>query len=147
MNTGTCFAIALLAFSVLPLSVATGADSGTGSSLVGTWREKSPTACQTATGDTAAVRLAELVFKANGEFSVTWMPFETYKDYWGTYRFDPATRILVLKVDGGNYTPADARLRGPVHLAGDGTFEVSDMIFGTPHNGPHVSTCPLVFTR
>jgi hypothetical protein len=49
----------------------------------------------------------ELIFQPNGHFSVTWMPFETYQDYWGSWRYDARTRVLTLAVDNGNYVPAD----------------------------------------
>ena len=47
-----------------------------------------------------------------GTFDVTYQPFETYVDYWGSYRFDAATGKLDLKVEGGNFVPSDIRLNG-----------------------------------
>lgn len=70
------------------------------SPLIGTWRQD-----RTECGDAAPV--AELIFRADGQFSVTWFPFETYKDYWGAWRYDEATRLLALSIDGGNYIPQD----------------------------------------
>ncbi len=42
--------------------------------------------------------MGELKLTAGGEFDVTWQPFEAYRDYWGTYTYDAATRRLVLTV-------------------------------------------------
>lgn len=118
------------------------------SPIVRRWTEKTPSACQAATGDVSAPQLRELVFKGDGKFSVTWMPFETYEDYWGTYSFDPATEVLILTVSGGNHIPKDARLRGNVHFGADGMMLMSDMLLGTSSAGvAHTSTCPLVFGK
>jgi len=35
------------------------------------------------------------------------MPFEVYRDYWGTYEYDLATDSLSLQVTEGNYVPDD----------------------------------------
>ncbi len=53
--------------------------------------------------------IEELHFDADGSFSVTWIPFEVYKDYWGTYAYDLATGSISLSVAGGNYVPTDVR--------------------------------------
>ena len=55
--------------------------------------------------------IGELEFTAGGGFSVTFQPFESYKDYWGGYRLDQATGALSLTVTGGNMTPPVARSR------------------------------------
>lgn len=61
--------------------------------------------------------IRELVFGPSGRFSVTWEPFETYKDYWGDYAYDPATGRLALTITGGNRHPgANARLEGQVEV-------------------------------
>ena len=58
--------------------------------------------------------IGELEFRADGTFSVTWVPFETYRDYWGRYTLDLRTGRLNLQVETGNYVPPD--------VDGDGTF-------------------------
>ena len=47
-------------------------------------------------------RIGELEFGADGRFAVTFVPFESYRDYWGTYRYDPLDGSLELTVEGGN---------------------------------------------
>ena len=63
--------------------------------LVGDWQEEG-------TGN-----INELIFGAGGDFSVTWIPFEIRKDYWGTYTFDVDTGALELTVTGGNTMAVD----------------------------------------
>lgn len=52
----------------------------------------------------------ELVIKKDGKFSFTAMPFEVYKDYWGTYSVDKTNHIINFKITGGNNIPKDAKL-------------------------------------
>lgn len=76
--------------------------------FVGTWH-------QTDADCPGAEPVRELIFQGNGHFSVTWTPFETYQDYWGTWRYDANTHVLTLSVDHGNYVPSDLVLSGEVH--------------------------------
>lgn len=125
--------------------------TGASSPLVGTWTEVTPTACQQAAHDTAAVALGELKFAADGTFQVTWVPFETYVDYWGIYRHDPASGALVMGATSGNHLRADMRLKGTARIDPDGKLQIAGVFFGTPMDrggepGTHKpSDCPLVF--
>jgi len=92
--------------------------------LVGTWRQ-----AEDGCPPDSAVR--ELVFTAGGEFSVTWTPFETYKDYWGTYVYDAATSAVRLDIQNGNQVPEDVVPEGVVSV-GDGTLSFDTLSFGTP---------------
>lgn len=58
-----------------------------------------------------AERVGELEFSLD-RFAVTFRPFESYKDYWGSYRYDPASGALVMNVDGGNSVPGVLDLEG-----------------------------------
>lgn len=51
--------------------------------------------------------IRKLVFNADGTFSVTWEPFEVYKDYWGDYTFDTQSGQLTLDVKSGNVDVLD----------------------------------------
>jgi len=53
----------------------------------------------------------ELVLKKDGTFNFTVMPFETYKDYWGTFSVDGRKHIINFKIKGGNSVPKDAKLQ------------------------------------
>ena len=84
--------------------------------------------------------IGELAFWANGEFSVTWQPFELYVDYWGTYTFDTGSGVLDMVSTGGNYVPSD------VDGAGTFSFDAGDLVLhdlwlGTPQAGSLPARC------
>lgn len=136
---------------VLPFSAcatpAAGVAGTPPASITGTWKEVTPTPCQTEKGDIAAEPVRELKFGDDGKFGVTWRPFESYVDYWGTYTFDAATGAVAMSVTGGNNVPADARLTGMARANADGTIGFKGIFFGTPggSGGIHTSACPLTF--
>lgn len=71
----------------------------------------------TCSGPAPRQPVRELRFSADGRFSVTWTPFETYEDYWGDYAVAPDGRTLTLTITGGNRVPEGERRLG-------GTFEL-----------------------
>lgn len=82
-----------------------------------------------------AERVGELEFSAGDRFSVTFAAFETYRDYWGTYAFDPATGALRLTVAGGNFVPAGLDLEGRAELTG-GRLTLRGFHLGNRHGTP-----------
>jgi len=92
------------------------------SPLVGTWRQNSGN-CQNET------IIRELIFSANGTFSVTWMPFEVYKDYWGVYTYDRQSKYLTLNVKSGNDIPTDVA-SGTINIEND-ALTLGTASFGT----------------
>jgi hypothetical protein len=103
--------------------------------LVGLWRQTEDDC-----GDDTPI--VELVFSADGRYAVTWIPFETYTDYWGRWRYDAQTGALELSVDAGNYMPGDVR-SGRIALSGD-AFDLGDASFGSPREGQR---CTAPFHR
>ncbi|MFN7179611.1 hypothetical protein [Hyphomonas sp.] len=95
--------------------------------LVGRWAQ--PEAACAAVG---AEPVRELIFHPDGTFSLTWTPFEIYKDYWGTYTFEDGR--LQLSPEGGNHMPADAAYAGTAELAG-GSLRLAPGLFGSPRQG------------
>ncbi|HEX8307523.1 MAG TPA: hypothetical protein VF645_03800 [Allosphingosinicella sp.] len=87
--------------------------------------------------------VGELEFRPENRFSVTYMPFETYQDYWGTYSFDPATKRLRLTVEGGNFVPTNLDLEGEAELA-EGRLRLKDIFLGSRDDAPR-SGCTYVF--
>jgi hypothetical protein len=73
--------------------------------------------------------IGEVEFSPENRFSVTFVPFETYRDYWGTYAFDPATGRLTMSVEGGNLVPPGLDLDGRAELA-QGRLVLRDMYLG-----------------
>ena len=92
--------------------------------LVGTWRQEADD-CPSE----SAVR--ELVFTGANEMTVTWTPFEVYKDYWADYEYDPETGAFSFEVDGGNQVPEDLVRSGTLTLDGDRLI-MDGVFLGTP---------------
>ncbi len=75
--------------------------------------------------------IGELRFLADGTFSVTARPFEVYKDYWGTYRYDLNKKSIVFEVTGGNRIPEDIDVEGFFEISANGSMLLHDLSFGT----------------
>lgn len=106
--------------------------------LVGLWREHAQISCGRDGEDVALPEhggIGELAFRADGRFGVTWTPFETYQDYWGTYDYDAAAGTLSLAVEGGNYVPPDVDGEGNVALEEDGALALRGLFLGSPADG------------
>lgn len=103
--------------------------------LAGYWRQPDE-ACP------GSAAISEVVFRPGGEFSVTWMPFEAYKDYWGVYTYEPGSGTLTLRPEGGNYVPRDVA-SGTIGLEGE-TMTLEGASFGSPPQGPR---CDAPFHR
>jgi hypothetical protein len=90
------------------------------------------------------------VLDSDGRMSVTWWPFETYYDYWGTYTapaIEPHGGPITLHLEGGNYVPTD--------FDGDGRFErcgrdllLFDLFLGSSamSQGPETKNCGYRFS-
>lgn len=109
-------------------------------SLTGTWKEVGSPDCPL-----SAPPLRELKFTTEGRFNVTWTPFESYVDYWGDYRFDPATGALAMTTTGGNSIAPDAVLTGKAAIGADGQLILTGVDFGRREGRPP-APC-LVFRR
>ena len=59
------------------------------------------------------------VILCGSSFTVTYIPFEVYKDYWGTWTYDPSSGAIQMTVDRGNYIPPDLDLEGTMTFDGD----------------------------
>jgi hypothetical protein len=97
--------------------------------LTGTRSQRSVAGCD------SADPVRELEFGANGRFAVTFQPFETYRDYWGTYAFDAAAGSLRLTVEGGNFVPPGLILQGPATLV-EGRLILTGFYLGTRNGAP-----------
>ena len=85
--------------------------------LAGKWSEREVD-CGDQSTPTRPVR--ELVFTADGHFTLTWEPFESYTDYWGVVFHDAASGILRMEVTDTNSNPPGPVLTGVAELAEDG---------------------------
>lgn len=104
--------------------------------LVGTWRQREED-CPNGSP------IRELVFAGGGEFSVTWTPFEVYKDYWGVYEYDAASNAFRFAVEGGNQIPDDIHEQGSVVIE-DGELDFGQVVFGTPEGADAPCTANFV---
>jgi hypothetical protein len=78
--------------------------------------------------------IGELHFEPGNRFSVTWQPFEAYKDYWGTYRFDSQSGAIELEATGGSHIPDGLDLSGQLRLEGEDRLVFDAMDFGIARN-------------
>lgn len=74
--------------------------------------------------------IGELEFGPENRFSVTFQPFETYRDYWGSYNFDPATGALRMTIAGGNFVPSGLDLDGRAEFV-SGRLVLTGMFLGS----------------
>lgn len=105
--------------------------------LTGIYSQKAVTGCQ------ATDPVRELEFSPGDRFSVTYYPFETYRDYWGTYTFDPATKRIAMKVEGGNFVPPGLDLEGEVDFSA-GKLVLKGLFLGA-RNVPPQKDCTYTF--
>jgi hypothetical protein len=121
--------------------------------LVGFWKQQSKSDCEPGNTSPQDDVINEMEFRADGSFSVTWTPFEVYRDYWGSYKFDPAAGSLSLQIEHGNYVPGDFRGSGTYKLKDRGTLELTGIYLGNrqnyklPENAKIGSKCHYIFTR
>lgn len=112
--------------------------------LTGLWRQVG-IACS---GPQPSEPVRELEFRAPGRFWVTFLPFETYRDYWGQVDFDPAAGRLTLTVEAGNNEPENAILSGAARLEADGRRLVLDGFnLGNAHHFNSGWPCRYEFAR
>jgi hypothetical protein len=121
-------------------------DRGPGS-VVGTFREVSRVPCGGGEPTTPAHPIQELVLSGDGTFAVTWVPFDTRQDYWGTYVFVPETGALSLQVQSGSYVPADLDGEGTVAFDGVTGIRLVDLWLGSDVSGSEDPSCTQVFDR
>ncbi len=97
---------------------------------VGVWHETKQLTCND--GVRAPEQpIEEMAFYANGDFTVTWTPFEVYFDYWGRYTFDLDSHALVLTPTGGNFLPGDLDGVGTFTQDSGDTITLHDMWLGS----------------
>ncbi len=105
--------------------------------LTGLWSQRSLDGCS------ATQPVRELEFRPENGFSVTFTPFETYRDYWGGYAWDPDTGRIRLTVVGGNFVPGNLDLEGEAELK-DGRLRLKDVFLGSRDGAPQ-SGCTYLF--
>ena len=105
--------------------------------LTGRWSQRRIDGCAT------AQNVGELAFTPGDRFAVTFNPFESYRDYWGRYSFDPATGQISLSVAGGNFVPDGLDLEGTAELV-EGRLVLRGLFLGS-RGGPPQRDCIYSF--
>lgn len=95
--------------------------------LAGTWAEVQEKPCKGGAWRKPAEPMGELVFKADGAFTLVRVPFERYFDYWGTYHHAPASGELTLKITGGNRIPSERSAKGKARVMPSGELLLEDL--------------------
>ncbi|HEX8904776.1 MAG TPA: hypothetical protein VF771_08045 [Longimicrobiaceae bacterium] len=116
--------------------------------LAASWRQ-AETDSATCTGGAASPApepIRELIFRRDSAFSLTAVPFESYRDYWGRYSYDSATGALRLRIEGDNHAPADGDLEGTARVSGN-TLTMTGFWLGDPRQERAGRTCTYVFRR
>lgn len=115
--------------------------------LVGVWRERARLKCDSKRRLTPLTPIGELEFRADNTFSVTWTPFEVYRDYVGSYSYDLRTGRIKLVVAGGNYVPANIDGEGTFTIDVDRNLILKDVWLGSRSGEQRASICASVFSR
>jgi hypothetical protein len=105
----------------------------------GPWHEDVEYECGTGTEVVPVRVINEIYFWADGTFWVTWLPFETYVDYWGHYSF--AAGAVALALEDGSYRPPDFDGSGRYSFDASGRLVLSDLWLGRPNTGSTATRC------
>jgi len=115
--------------------------------FVGRWKESSQLTCDTEQEILPEKQINEIVFTADGEYTVTWMPFEVYIDYWGNYTYDISTGAINLSINGGNYIPSDFDGTGKYNLDQNNDIILNEIWLGSPSNATKAANCGHLITK
>ena len=116
----------------------------------GLWTETSRLACASpgkaggpdSTPADKAPLIREFMLNEDGSFTVTWFPFERYKDYWGTYTVDRKSGAVNFTVTGGNSVPPPGTdLSGTLRLEPGGALVLADLYLGAPSGSTPPRAC------
>lgn len=127
--------------------------------LIGKWHELAQLPCNDKTGGkiiTVKKGIQEFEVDPTGSFSVTWNPFESYRDYWGTYQFDLKKRTVEFMIKDGNYKPFDYSGKGSFMITPEGNLKITGAWLGSKNDPvePHFrrnellpGRCGHIFTK
>jgi hypothetical protein len=114
--------------------------------LRGAWTERARYACGSGQPMTNEPRMQELIFRADGTFTVTLVPIELYIDYRGRYIADYETGRLTLQVTGGNHVFEKFDGYGRFRIDESGRLVVTGLSFGR-YPEDRRPACKYIFER
>ena len=121
--------------------------------FVGVWRQTAERLCIGNIGFTFDVpparQISEIVFRADGTYSVTWTPFEVYRDYWGPYTYDQQRKRLILGITWGSFIPDNFLAQGEFEFSATTPTELvlKGIWFGKQTSIGGLDGCGAVLTK
>lgn len=109
--------------------------------LAGMWHQES-VSC---TGETPTEPVREFDISDRDGFSITYAPFESYKDFWGDVAFDAKAGTLGMTIKDGNRVPSGAKLSGKASMTPEGKLVLDGFFLSQPQAGGGV--CSYVFGK
>ncbi len=109
--------------------------------LTGFWSQQSVT-CTSPFMQPEAVR--ELEFTDGGGFNVTYLPFESYVDFWGRADVNLGAGTVGFTVTGGNDVPGWEAATARAQVDGEGRLHVDGVVLDS---APQGETCDYIFAR
>lgn len=103
--------------------------------FVGEWYESIRFKCKSDQTFYPKNQIRRLLFMTNGNFTVTWRPFELRHDYWGSYDFDLKRRTIKLQIKDGVYIPKDMRGSGSFSFDENGGLTLKNIWLGSSQLG------------
>src|SRR5688500_256714 len=113
--------------------------------IAGQWTQVGPALCANGERPSGDI-VRELEFKRSKTFSVTRVPFESYRDYWGTYSFDATDARLTLTVSGGNSVPGFTTTELAARVV-DGVLSLDGALLSPSQSAAPGESCRSVFRR
>ncbi|CAA7620678.1 hypothetical protein MCP1_30061 [Candidatus Terasakiella magnetica] len=95
--------------------------------LAGNWTEIEEKPCNSSVWQAPAQPIGELIFRADGTFTLTRVPFESYVDYRGTYRHTVPSGALMMEISGGNAVPSVHLAKGSAHVMPSGELLLEEL--------------------
>lgn len=120
---------------------------GRSNPLAATWSQEDSAQCTGGAGSPRPEPIRELIFRRDSAFSLTAVPFESYRDYWGRYSYDAATGALHLRIENSNSQHAsETKLDGTARVEGS-RLTMEGFWLGDPRQERAGRTCTYVFKR
>jgi hypothetical protein len=114
--------------------------------ILGLWTERARYACGSGEPIRSEPPMRELIFRADGTFTVTLEPFEVYIDFRGRYIAEYASGRLTLQVTSGNREFEGFEGHGRFRIDESGRLVVTELSFGR-YPTDRRRACTYVFVR